>query len=94
MRDTHAYFLGCLIVELLDFRPAKLKDPLLEHPEGQRIVLRPSPESLWADICLLNQKAGNTLTDARTLEIEAKVLVSSIDSLLSAPLLHLLAQHV
>jgi hypothetical protein len=68
--------LGCLIVELLDFRPQKAKDPVLEQPDAQRVVLRPNPETIWADICLMKQKAGATWTDADALEMEARILVS------------------
>jgi len=65
-------------VELLDYRPSKSKEPALEKPERTRVVLHPSSESLWADICLLNQKAGNQWTDQDALEIEARILVRSV----------------
>jgi transcription factor SPT20 len=70
-------YLGCMIVELLDYRPQKLKEPALEKPERTRVVLHPNSETLWADICLLNQKAGNQWTDQDALEIEARLLVRS-----------------
>lgn len=66
---------GCMIVELLDYRPPRGKDPVLEKPECTRVVLSPNGESLWSDICLLNQKAGGVWTDAETLEVEAQILV-------------------
>lgn len=64
-----------MIVELLDYRPQKLKDPTPEKPERTRVVLHPNSETLWADICLLNQKTGNQWTDQDALEIEARLLV-------------------
>ena len=64
-----------MIVELLDYRPQKAKDPILTNPERSRVVLTPNPETLWADLCLLNQKAGNTWTDQEALEVEARILV-------------------
>ena len=67
---------GCMIVELLDYRPQKFKEPALEKPERTRVVLHPNSETLWADICLLNQKAGYQWTDQDALEIEARLLVS------------------
>lgn len=69
---------GCLIVELLDYRPTKAKDPVLEKPDVQRVVLRSTPETIWADICLMNQKTGSKWTDAEALEIEARVLVRGL----------------
>jgi transcription factor SPT20 len=67
---------GCMIVQLLDYRPPKGKDPLLEQPVCSHVVLNPNSESLWQDICLLNQKLGGAWTDQETLELEAKILVS------------------
>lgn len=64
-----------MIVELLDYRPQKLKEPAPESPERTRVVLHPNSETLWADICLLNQKTGNQFTDQDALEIEARLLV-------------------
>ncbi len=65
-----------MIVELLDYRPPKGKEPELTTPEPTRVVLNPTPETLWADICLLNQKSGNTWTDEDALNVEAHILVS------------------
>jgi hypothetical protein len=79
-----------MIVELLDYRPQKLKEPVLEKPERTRVVLHPNSETLWADICLLNQKAGSQWTDQDALEIEARLLVRSEnhDILISIDALH------
>ena len=62
-------------MELLDYRPAKSTQPDLEQPERSRVVLSPNDESRWADICLLNQKADNSWTDADSLQVEARLLV-------------------
>ena len=64
-----------MIVELLDYRPPKGKDTVLEKPESSRVVLSPNGESLWMDICLLNQKSGGIWTDRETVEVEAQILV-------------------
>lgn len=64
-----------MIVELLDYRPPKAKDPILDSPEKRRVVLGPNPETLWTNLCLLNQKAGGVWTDEDVLEVEAQILV-------------------
>lgn len=68
---------GCMIVQILDYRPQNPKDPVLEKAEQTRVVLHPNSESLWADICSLNQRYGTKWTDMDALEVEARVLVSS-----------------
>ena len=65
-----------MIVELLDYRPLKARQPELTDPIRSRVVLRSTPETLWAEICLLNHKTGNHFTDQDALQIEAKILVS------------------
>ena len=64
-----------MIVELLDFRPAKATDPVLNVPEQSRVVLTPNGETIWADLCLMNQRMGGTLTDTDMMEIESRILV-------------------
>lgn len=70
-----SHFPGCMIVELKDYRPPKSKDPTLEQPEVTRVVLHPNSETLWADLCSLNQRHGGKWTDQNVLEIEARILV-------------------
>ncbi|KAI0339411.1 hypothetical protein BDW22DRAFT_1300501, partial [Trametopsis cervina] len=71
------FYDGCMIVQLLDYRPPKSKDPLLDDPVRSQVVLSPNGESLWQDICLLNQKLGSVWTDRETLEVEAKILMAT-----------------
>jgi len=73
--DHTQFCLGCMIVEILDYRPQKASDPALEIPERTRTVLHPNGESLYADICLLNSTHGVKWTDADALEVEARILV-------------------
>ncbi|KAI8916501.1 Spt20 family-domain-containing protein [Powellomyces hirtus] len=48
-------------------------DPCIRH-----LVLRPSPATLWADICSLrNSGTGETLTQDAALEVEAKTLLAT-----------------
>ena len=67
-----------MIVELLDYRPPKGKDPELATPKRTRVVLSPTSDTIWADICLLNHKSGNMWTDEEALDVEAKILVGQI----------------
>lgn len=73
--------IGHMIVELLDYRPPKAKDPILESPDKSRVVLSPNSETLWTNLCLLNQKDGNVWTDEDTLEVEAQILVCVLHAL-------------
>lgn len=64
-----------MIVELLDYRPQRSTEPALKIPSKTRVVLHPSPETLWADICSLNSRTGGKWTDLDALEVESKLLV-------------------
>ncbi|EIW59818.1 uncharacterized protein TRAVEDRAFT_28817, partial [Trametes versicolor FP-101664 SS1] len=83
------FYEGCLIVELLDYRPNRSTDPELEQPEASRVVLTPNDESRWTDICLMNQKTGLTWTDADSIEIEARLLMATAPPLCLVPDVHL-----
>ncbi|KAJ3768511.1 Spt20 family-domain-containing protein [Lentinula raphanica] len=83
------FFEGCLIVDLLDYRPPKPNDPPLDTPKHSREVLHPTPETLWADLCVINASTGGKLTDAQALEIEAKILLNTSSPLCLDPNPHL-----
>ncbi|KAI0796211.1 Spt20 family-domain-containing protein [Abortiporus biennis] len=83
------FYDGCMIAEILDYRPAKGKDPVLEKPERSRVVLTPNSETLWTDICLLNQKNGLSWTDEDALEVEARILMAAAPPLCLEPDPHL-----
>ncbi|KAL5492285.1 SPT20 [Sanghuangporus weigelae] len=80
-----SFYNGCLIVEILDFRPARVKEPVLEKPDKQRVVLRPNGETIWADICIMNAKFGSKWTDMDALEVESKLLLSTSNPLCLSP---------
>jgi hypothetical protein len=80
--------LGCMLVELLDYRPKKAKDPPLEKPERSRVALHPNDETLWANLCLMNQRSGNKFTDTEVLELEAQILVCYIRDISAVSYLH------
>lgn len=67
-----------MVVELLDYRSQKVNQPHPEKPERTRVILHPNPETLYADICSLNQRNGGSWSDAEAIEIEAKLLVGFV----------------
>jgi hypothetical protein len=70
-----------MIVEIEDFRPPiNPKDDKAPEKSIARALLRPNSETLFADLCLLNQKDGNKWTDKDALQVEAKILVRSFSS--------------
>lgn len=76
-----------MIVEIQDYRiPLKSKERrLLDETKPQmetiRTVLIPTGESIWADICLMNQKAGGKWSDQESLDVESKILVRRVPHL-------------
>ncbi|KAJ6568358.1 Spt20 family-domain-containing protein [Mycena vulgaris] len=91
------FYEGCMIVELLDYRPQQRNtEATLDKPERTRVVLHPNAETLFADICSLNRKHGNKWTDRDALEIEARLLLATSPPLCLAPDPHLtrVANHV
>jgi transcription factor SPT20 len=71
-----------MIVEIEEFSQVTSNDNSKESkpPEKTvtRVLLRPNSETLFADLCLLNQKSGNNWTDQDAHEIEARILVRSL----------------
>ncbi|KAF9518967.1 hypothetical protein BS47DRAFT_172343 [Hydnum rufescens UP504] len=66
------FYNGCLIVELFDHRDVpNAADPVLP----QHIVLWPTAEAAWAEMCSRNTKAGRTWTDLDALNCEAQTLL-------------------
>ncbi|KAH8833941.1 Spt20 family-domain-containing protein [Flagelloscypha sp. PMI_526] len=90
------WYQGCMIVELQDYRPEKRRDGPLASPNKTRIVLHPDSETMFADICALNNKLGGKLTDREALEIEAKLLLATSEPLCLDPDPHLsrIANHI
>lgn len=79
-----AFYDGCLIVELVDFRASVA---LLEvnggggggsqQPTPVRVILQPTPESSWVDLQMLSDEIGRgRWDDGDLLEVEARILVS------------------
>ncbi|KAK0457889.1 Spt20 family-domain-containing protein [Desarmillaria tabescens] len=87
------FYDGCLIAELVDYRPQKANDPPLEKPPRTRTVLHPTPESLWADVCKIaaakKQQEGLAMTDRDALEIESRILLATAPPLCLDPDPHL-----
>ncbi|KAG8812228.1 Transcription factor spt20 [Serendipita sp. 399] len=81
------FFEGCLLVEMHDARPTKSgSNKSVESPEPRidTYVLRPTPESLWADIrnVVDSQKGWG---DKEALELEARVVLATAPSLCLDP---------
>lgn len=83
-----------MLVELLDYRPKRAKDPPLEKPERSRVTLHPNDETLWADLCLMNQRTGSKLADPQILEVEAQILVCVLRLILCSTKLVSLVAHI
>lgn len=64
-----------MVVELLDYRAKRSKDPQPDKPDRTRVILHPNPETLYADVCALNARSKSNWTDRDALEIESKLLV-------------------
>ncbi|KAG8756468.1 Transcription factor spt20 [Serendipita sp. 396] len=81
------FFEGCLLVEMHDARPTKGgSNKSVESPEPRidTYVLRPTPESLWADIRnVVDSQAG--WGDKEALELEARVVLATAPSLCLDP---------
>ncbi|KAG6855908.1 hypothetical protein H0H87_009514 [Tephrocybe sp. NHM501043] len=90
------FYDGCMIVELLDYRPQRSKEPTPDKPERTRAVLHPNSETLWADICAMNQRFGGKWTDRDALEMEARLVLATSPPLCLDPNPHLsrVANHV
>ncbi|KAF9054635.1 Spt20 family-domain-containing protein [Panaeolus papilionaceus] len=83
------FYEGCMVVELLDYRPQKSKEPALKTPEKTRVILHPNAETLYEDICSLNTQNGSKWTDQDALEVEAKLLLVTSQPLCLDPDPHL-----
>ena len=68
-----------MIVEIEDSYQVNSKDNSNESKPLEktvtRVLLRPNSETLFADLCILNQKNGSKWTDKDALEVEAQILV-------------------
>ncbi|KAJ3022506.1 Transcription factor spt20 [Thoreauomyces humboldtii] len=50
-------------------------------PSVRHLLLRPTPSSLWADVCLLAKSTSESLTQDAALEVESKALLITKDVL-------------
>lgn len=65
--------LGCLIVEIRDYRDVATQDP----PQTQRVVLWPNDESNYAEMLLASAQNPGSWTDLDALSFEASALVGA-----------------
>ncbi|EPX75311.1 SAGA complex subunit Spt20 [Schizosaccharomyces octosporus yFS286] len=54
-------------------------------PPVHYTVLRPTPETLYQDLCLLNESLAGQLSDENVLDLESKILVASEPPLILTP---------
>jgi hypothetical protein len=69
-----------MIAQIEEYEPSKSTETEELKKTVSKVLLRPNSETLFADLCLLNQKAGNNWTDKDALEVEAKILVRGYSS--------------
>jgi hypothetical protein len=44
-------------------------------PTVKRIEMKPDAQSIWNDICLLNEESNINMTESEALDVESKLLV-------------------
>ncbi|KAN0137073.1 Spt20 family domain containing protein [Lactarius tabidus] len=71
------FYEGCMIAQIEEYEPSKSTETEELKKTVSKVLLRPNSETLFADLCLLNQKAGNNWTDKDALEVEAKILLAT-----------------
>lgn len=76
---------GCLLVELHDSRPPAKGSSKPAETSIAKYVLRPTPESLWADIRNTVDSQKNW-GDKEALELEARLVVCASDHFLNTKL--------
>ncbi|ORX55810.1 hypothetical protein DM01DRAFT_1304435 [Hesseltinella vesiculosa] len=89
------YYEGCLIVEIKDHRQSSKTGQENEEPDAssndttgpsvKRVVMRPTAESIWSDIQLLNESWGYPWTEQMALEVEAQILLATEEPLCLDP---------
>lgn len=78
------FFEGCLLVEMHDSRPTKGGPTKNLETRVDKYVLRPTEESLWADIrSIVDSKQG--WGDKEALELEARIVLSTAPPLCLDP---------
>ncbi|KAI8336300.1 Spt20 family-domain-containing protein [Chlamydoabsidia padenii] len=69
------YCEGCLIVEIYNHCHALNDQDTINDILIKRVVMRPTAESIWSDIQLLNEDWNNSWTEQIALEVEAQILL-------------------
>ncbi|KAI9303553.1 Spt20 family-domain-containing protein [Cunninghamella echinulata] len=83
------YYEGCLIVEIHDHRQINNENINSDNDDTitqiKRVVMRPTAESIWTDIQLLNEEWGYQWTEQMALEVEAQILLATEEPLCLDP---------
>jgi hypothetical protein len=59
-----------------------------KNPKVYRVALHPTEESVWTDICMLNEQLGIEWSDDRALELESRILLATAPPLCLEPSFH------
>ncbi|KAI9029285.1 Spt20 family-domain-containing protein [Hyaloraphidium curvatum] len=81
---------GSVVVDIYDYRTSTMGSLMAPRPLGQgalgdpsphrvtRAYLRPTTNTLWADVCLLNEQANHTdWSEDKALEVERAILLAT-----------------
>ncbi|KAK9768613.1 Transcription factor spt20, variant 2 [Basidiobolus ranarum] len=79
------YYEGCIIAEIHDYREIHLADIHASNANTHRVLLTPNAETLWSDLCLLNEKCDSFWSEDFTLEVESKILLATEEPLCLDP---------
>ncbi|KAK9701946.1 Transcription factor spt20 [Basidiobolus ranarum] len=72
------YYEGCIIAEIHDHRPNLHSEQSSETLTNiQRVVLHPTSETLWADLCLMNETSDVLWNEDFSLQVESKILLAT-----------------
>lgn len=62
------FYQGCIILKLIDYRKNN------QNPPGYRVLLKPSPLSLWHDLLYTTDTTHGRFTDSLALSMESEIL--------------------
>ncbi|ORX94805.1 hypothetical protein K493DRAFT_337632 [Basidiobolus meristosporus CBS 931.73] len=73
------YYEGCIIAEIHDHRPIRAQAELTSdiRVEVYKIVLHPTSETIWADLCLMNEMRDAVWSEDFSLQVESKILLAT-----------------
>ncbi|ORX99528.1 hypothetical protein K493DRAFT_109828 [Basidiobolus meristosporus CBS 931.73] len=79
------YYEGCIIAEIHDYRESYTTNVNGTNSNTNRVLLTPNAETLWSDLCLLNESYGAFWSEDFALEVESKILLATEEPLCLDP---------